>query len=115
MPNTSKNKKSPSRATELVLIGASLAAAAASYYFLGPDGKKNQQNAKDWTVKMKDEVVKKLEMAKEISKPVYDEIIDSIATEYAGLKNVNQAEIDELVIDLKKHWESIADSAKKKA
>lgn len=110
-----RDKKVNPNSTELVLIGTSIAAVAATaYFFLGPKGKKHQKSIKDWTVEMKNEVIKKLETAKEISKQVYDEIIDSVAIEYAGMKNIDQAEIKELVKDLKKHWDKFVDLSKER-
>lgn len=107
------NSNRPST-TELVVAGASIAAlAAAAYFFLGPNGEKHQKHAKAWAVKMKAEIIEKLEQAGEVAKPTYDKIIDAVATEYAGAKKADQSEIDELVADLKKHWNAFAEAAKK--
>lgn len=97
------------RAVKLAVIGASLAGlAATAYFFFGPKGKKHQKQAKAWTIKMKGEVVEKLEMAREITEPVYREIIDTVAKDYKKGKKASQAEIDELAADLKKHWSSMS-------
>ena len=104
---------------KLAVVGASLAGIAATAYFLfGPKGKKNQKHAKAWAIKMKGEVVEKLEKAREITEPVYLEIIDMVAKEYKQGKKASQPEIAALAADLKKHWKAIskmAIAAKQKA
>lgn len=102
-----------SHAMELVVIGASVAAmAATAYFFLGPKGKKHQKQAKAWAIKMKGDVVEKLERARDITEPIYHEIIDSVAREYEKGKKANRTEINALAHDLKKHWKTISSSAR---
>jgi gas vesicle protein len=104
-----EKKSDNSNTIKLVIAGASAAALAATAYFLfGPNGKKNQKHIKAWAIKMKAEVIEKLEQAKEISKPIYQEIIDSVAADYKNSKKAGQEEIDDLAEDLKKHWQSIS-------
>lgn len=102
-------KVNGNRGVKLAVIGASLAGlAATAYFFFGPKGKRHQKQAKAWAIKMKGEVVEKLEMAREITEPVYREIIDTVAKDYKKGKKASQAEIDELAADLKKHWNSMS-------
>jgi len=106
-----------SRAVKVAVIGASLAGLAATAYFLfGPKGKKHRQHAKAWAIKMKGEVVEKLEKAREITEPVYWQIIDTVAKDYKQGKKATRPEIDALAKDLKKHWSAmskLATAAKK--
>ncbi|MDP1620092.1 MAG: hypothetical protein Q8L11_03495 [Candidatus Moranbacteria bacterium] len=105
-------KAKKTKVVKLAVIGASLAGlAATAYFFFGPKGKKHQKQAKAWAIKMKGEVVEKLEMAREITEPVYQEIIDTVAKEYKQGKKASQIEIDELAADLKKHWKSMSELA----
>lgn len=110
-------QKNNAKAVKMAVVGASLAGlAAASYFFFGPKGKKHRQHAKSWVIKMKGEVVEKLEAAREITEPIYHEIIDTVADEYKKGKKAGQPEIDALAKDLKKHWKSmskLATAAKK--
>lgn len=101
---------------KVALVGASLAGlAAGAYFFLGPKGKKHQRQAKSWAIKMKGEVVEKLENAQEVSQEVYHDIIDNVAAKYLEGKNVAEDEVTELATDLKKHWKTLtAGKAKKK-
>ncbi len=104
-----KKKVQKTKAVQIAVIGASLAGLAATAYFLfGPKGKKHQKQAKAWAIKMKGEVVEKLEMAREITEPVYNEIIDAVSGEYKKGKKATQLEIEELAKDLKKHWKSMS-------
>jgi len=107
-----KTTKSGSGAVKLAVLGASIAGlAAAAYFFFGPKGKKHQKHAKAWAIKMKGDVVEKLETARDISEPIYHEIIDSVAAEYEKGKKAGQKEIRALAQDLKKHWKTISNSA----
>ena len=88
--------------------------AAATYFFLGPNGAKHQKDAKAWATNMKKEVIKQLKVARDVTKPVYDQIIDSIAAEYRKAKDVDPEEVSKLVQELKERWEAIGKSAKSK-
>lgn len=61
---------------------------------------------------MKGDVIEKLETAREISEPVYREIIDSVAVKYEKAKKGDTKEIQEIAQDLKKHWKAISAEAK---
>jgi hypothetical protein len=104
-----QKKSDNSNTIKLAIAGASVAAlAATAYFFFGPNGKKNQKHAKAWAIKMKAEVIEKLEAAKEITQPIYQDIIESVAAEYKKGKTASLQEIDELAADLKKHWKSMS-------
>lgn len=110
--NKNKTNGNGSGALKMVVIGASIAGlAAASYFFLGPKGKKHQKNVKAWAIKMRGDVVEKLEMAGDVSEDVYREIIDSVAAEYEKGKKAGREEINAMAEDLKKHWKTISRSA----
>ena len=101
-----------SNAAGVVALGASLAGLAASAYFLlSKEGKKNQKQAKAWAIKMKGDVIEKLENAREVSEPVYHQIIDTVAAKHEKIKKNGPKEVKELAKDLKKHWSVISDLA----
>lgn len=108
-----QKKKNNSNTVKLAALGASLAGlAATAYFFLGPKGKKHQKHAKAWAIKMKGDVIEKLEMARDVTEPVYHEIIDSVSSDYTKGMKAGKAEIEELAKDLKKHWKTISGTAK---
>lgn len=93
---------------QLGAVGAGLAGlAATAYFFFGPDGKKNQQQAKAWALKMKAEVVEKLEKAREVSEPSYRAMIDTVAAKYEKQLQSSPAEVQKLAQDLKNHWQTL--------
>jgi len=99
----------------VVGVAAGIAAVAAAGYFLfGPNGNKNRKVIKGWTVKMKGEVLEKIEKLKEITPEMYDAIIDEVAGKYAKLKHVNEEEIKIVTADLKKYWKVISRDVKAK-
>ena len=105
------NKKIEEKKTggKKLVVGAGLAAlAATAYFFLGPDSKKNQKHFKSWAIKMKGDVLEKLEQAKLVSEPAYHEIIDKVAEKHEKIKKAKSAEIKFLAKDLKSHWPVIS-------
>ncbi len=110
-----KKVTSSSKAVKAVAVGAGLAAVAATaYFFFGPKAKAHQKQAKAWAIKMKGDVVEKLEAAREVTEPVYHKIIDGVAAEYAKRSKAGKAEISALAADLKKHWKTISGGLKAK-
>jgi len=104
-----KTAKRSLDAAKVAVLGASIASlAATAYFFFGPKGKKNQKHAKAWAIKMKGDVIEKLEVAREVSEPIYHEIIDSVASKYEKGMKAGHEEIKELAQDLKKHWKTIS-------
>lgn len=108
-----KTTSNRSRAVKVAVVGAGIAALAATAYFLlGPKGKKHQKQAEVWAINMKRDVVKKLEKARAISEPVYNGIIDSVAAEYEKKTKASRPEIQALAADFKKHWKAISGLAR---
>ncbi len=99
---------------KIVALGASIAAlGAATYYFFGPEGKKHQRNFKAWMIKMKADVVAKLEEAQEVTEAVYNKIIDEVASSYTKAGKVSKEEIALYADILKKQWKNVVNSTKK--
>jgi len=107
-------KKNTKKVIGIAAVGAGIAAAsAAAYVLFGPDAKKNKKAIKGWAVKMKGEIIERLENAKELTEPVYNKVIDEVSKKYAKAKKVDAKEIEAIVKDIKKHWKAIAGTAKK--
>jgi hypothetical protein len=74
-----------------LLLGAGVAAlATTAYYFFGPKGEKHRENLKGWMIKMKGEIIERIEDVKELTEPVYREIIDSVVATYAATTKVSK-------------------------
>ena len=100
---------------EMVGIGATVAAlGAAAYILFGPEGKKNKKVIKGWAIKMKGEIIDKLEDAKEITEPVYHNIIDTVSAKYSKIKKVDPKDLEIAVAEVKKHWNTMMKNAKPK-
>jgi hypothetical protein len=99
-----------------VAVGAGvIALAAASYFFFGPEGKKNRHNLKGWMVKMKGEVIEKMEDAKDMSEAAYEKIVDAVAVKYAKAGKISESEIRLFAGLLKQQWAGIVKSHHKAA
>jgi len=108
---TTKTKKGVT-AKAVAEIGAGVAAlSAAAYVLFGPNGKKNQKAVKSWAIKMKGDIIEKFEEAKELTEPMYHEIIDNAKEKYSKLKNIDKAELDATVTEIKKHWKALKKEA----
>lgn len=103
-----KKIKKGGGAGKALAVGAGVAAvSAAAYLLFGPEGKKNRKKIKGWAVKMKGEMIEKLENAKEITEPVYHKVVDEVSAKYAKLKNVDESDVAETVNEVKKYWKSL--------
>lgn len=110
MKKINKGKEEKGSAVgKIVALGAGMAAlATASYYFFGPEGKKNRDNLKSWMIKMKGEIIEKIESAKEVSEEVYAKIVDTVAKKYAKAGKVSESEITAFAELLKSQWKGIS-------
>jgi len=108
-------QKKTSHAGVAVAVGASAAAlGAAAYYLFGPHGKQHRTKAQGWMIKMKGEVVERLEDLKEVSEPVYNQVVEAVAAKYAKESKTSKKDILALAADLKKGWRSIVASTQSK-
>ncbi len=90
-------------------LGLALAAAtAAGYYFIyGKNAPKNRKKFRGWMLKMKGEVMERMEKMKDVNEDVYQDTIDTVAKKYTVLKDVSADELAQTVKELKGHWKSI--------
>lgn len=96
-----------------VAIGATIAAAGvAAYMLFGPDGKKNRKVVRGWAVKMKGEIIEKFEKVKDVTEPIYHNIVDQVSDKYSKMKNIDREELKATVADIRKHWKVISKEAK---
>lgn len=100
-------KKNTNNTGKVMAIGAGVAAlAAAGYFFFGQNGPKNRKVTKGWMIKMKGDVVEKIEKVKDVTEDTYHNIVDTVAGAYVS--KGGKEEVDKLAKELKSHWKSIS-------
>ena len=95
-------------------VGAGIAAlaafAAAGYFLYGKDGAKNRKKVRGWMLKAKGEVLEGVEKLKDVTEEEYAIIIDKVGAKYKAVKNIDPAEVDAMMRELRGHWKSIKKS-----
>lgn len=90
-----------------VLATVALAAVAGSYYVYSKFDAKQKKNVRSWALRLKADVMDRLENMKEFSQEAYEKAVDGAVAKYAKLKQVDTDELALLGKDLKKHWKAI--------
>ncbi len=93
-------------------IGLAAVAAAGAYFLYGERGAGNRERISGWTLKMKGEVLEKVEALKAIDRETYTELVDNVAARYAKLENVSASELRRLTVELKNAWSHISKNLK---
>ncbi len=89
-------------------IAAMAAAAAGAIFLYGTDaGKKKRKDIKAWSLRMKADVMDKMEQMKDWSEESYSSIVDNVTEKYKGMKNIDIGELALIAKDLKNHWKAI--------
>lgn len=106
-------KKSKISAGKVIAIGAGVAAlGAGAYYFLGPNGKKNQQKAKVWMTKMEKEIGSKMKKIKSATEPIYHKTVDALTETYSKQYKEHAPEIKAFAKQLKSNWKKVEQKVK---
>ena len=93
-------------------IGLAAVAAAGAYFLYGERGAKNRERISGWALKMKGEVLEKVEELKTIDRDSYSKLVDEIAARYAKLEKVSASELRRLTVELKNSWSQISKQLK---
>ena len=93
-------------------IGLAAVAAAGTYFLYGKQGAKNRKMIAGWSLKMKGEVLEKVEALKAIDREAYHELVDKVAARYAKLEKVGATELRHLTVELKNGWAHISKKLK---
>lgn len=99
-------------------LTAAAVAAAGTYFLYGSKGaSKNRKVVKSWALKAKAEVLERLEGAKEMSREEYEQLIETVGTTYAQVKEASKMDISTFKKEMKDYWNKIEKTAapKKKA
>lgn len=108
-------KNTKSNAGKVVAVTAGIAAlGAAAYLLFGPEGKKHRKDLKSWMIKMKAEVMEKMEKAKDLTTESYENIVNTVEAKYKTMKHVDADMLAKEVSELKKNWRAMMKEAKGK-
>lgn len=88
-------------------IGIAALAALGTYFLTGKNNEKNREAVRGWTLKMKGEILEKIEDLREIKKEDYYKLVDEAAERYERLERVSAEELKRLTKDLKGAWEHL--------
>ena len=104
-----KKSSTKSRAAWGVGLGALAAGAAGAYFLYGTkEGAKRRKRMKSWMVRMKGDVMKKLENLKEVNEEIYNRVIDEVGEQYKKVKSIDPQEVAGLVDDMKRYWKHVS-------
>ena len=113
MKKNTTTKSSHAGAIVSGLLGVP-AAAVGTYFLYGhKDAAKNRAKVKGWMLKAKGEVLEKLEKIDDVTEGVYHSTLDTVVAKYNKLKNIDPAELEGFVKQMKSHWGGIKKSFKK--
>jgi len=91
-------------------IGLAAIAALGAYFLYGKSGAQNRGKVAGWMLKMKGEVLEKVEELKEVNKEEYYRIVDEASARYAKLGKAGAAELKHLTEDLKSAWKHLSNT-----
>lgn len=96
-----------SKGTVAALGAGTIALAASTYYFFGPLGKIHRTKASGWMIRMKGEIIEKIEEAGEMTEEGYNKIVDSVLSAYITAGKIAKPELQTFANNLKKQWKQI--------
>ena len=98
-------KKNTFSTQNLAALGAgAIALAISTYYFFGPFGKIHRKKAAGWMIKMKGEIIEKVEETGEITEEIYRNIVDSVLATYVAAGKIARPELTTFADNLKSQW-----------
>ncbi|PKM96676.1 MAG: hypothetical protein CVU79_12245 [Elusimicrobia bacterium HGW-Elusimicrobia-3] len=92
-------------------LGVAAVAALGAYLLYGKHGGSNRAKVSGWMLRMKGEVLEKVEEFKDINKAEYNKIVDEVTAHYAKLGKVGEDELKHLAQELKDAWEHVKQAA----
>jgi len=88
-------------------VGLAALAAAGAYFLRGEKGARNREKIRGWALKLKGEVLEKLEDMRKIDRDTYLRMVDKVAARYTGAENITREELQHLTVELKNAWAHI--------
>ena len=88
-------------------IGLAAITAAGAYFLYGEKNARNRERVYSWALKMKGEVLGKIESMKKIDRETYLRMVDKVAARYAKMDSISAAELQHLTVEMKNAWAHI--------
>lgn len=107
-----KNKKGFDVSSMMAMGAGAIALAASTYYLFGPAGKIHRKKAAGWMLKMKGEIIEKIEEAGEMSEAAYHSIVDSALASQVAAGKISPEELTAYAAGLKSQWKNILKTLK---
>lgn len=91
-------------------IGAIASVIAGAYYLYGSrDGEAKRKQVSAWTLKMKGDVLERIEKLKEVTEPKYKEIVKIVSEKY---KKADKGELKKVVDEMHATWNKMKSEVK---
>lgn len=88
-------------------IGIAALAAAGAYFLGGKRGARNREAIKGWSLKMKGDILDKVESMKKIDRDTYLRLVDKVADRYAKMETISGDELRHITVELKNAWNQV--------
>ena len=85
-------------------IGVAAVVALGTYFLYGKNGARNREKIAGWMLKLKGEVLEKVEEINDLNEQAYCKIVDEVSARYAKLEKVGAEELKHLASELKGAW-----------
>jgi len=85
-------------------VGVAVVAALGTYFLYGKNGARNREKIAGWMLKLKGEVLEKVEEIKNLNEQEYYQLVDEISGRYVKLGKVGAEEVKHLAAELKGAW-----------
>ena len=108
MTSSKSQDKNSGGGMKIAFLGAVVAAAAGAYYIATNKGAKKQvKKIKGWALKVKGDVLSKLEQMKDVDEELYHKVVDTVMGKYKNIKSIDTNELALVSQELKSHWSNI--------
>lgn len=88
-------------------IGVAAITAAGAYFLYGKKNAGNRERVYSWALKMKGEVLGKIESMQKIDRETYLRMVDKVAGRYAKMESISASELQHLTVEMKNAWAHI--------
>ena len=88
-------------------MGVAAVAALGAYFLYGKNGARSRVKITGWMLKLKGEVLEKVEEIKDLNEQEYYKIVDEVSARYAKVEKAGAEEVKHLATELKGAWNQL--------